>query len=176
MIFSSPDDIPLKCFREISNWLQQEWQSHVKNLPVNKGNSDGPAFENDAIDNASDDAIFNYANEENAAHDAYENNAACDEYDDSILNFMNEDKDAINPDLNHNEIEKNMNSKQGRKRLIGGPSEETFFTLSYSLRCFADMIKHMLVELKVEFVLAGRMSNDLIEHQFSLIRCLSEII
>lgn len=48
--------------------------------------------------------------------------------DDSIVNFMNEDKNLSDPDVDRNESCKCSTSKQGRKWLIGGPAEETFFT------------------------------------------------
>ena len=35
MIFSSPNDVRLKCFREISIWLQSDWCTHIAQLPEN---------------------------------------------------------------------------------------------------------------------------------------------
>ena len=35
MIFSSPNDIILKNFREISIWLQSDWYTHIAQLPEN---------------------------------------------------------------------------------------------------------------------------------------------
>ena len=35
-IFTSPADIRLKCFREISSWLTFDWFPSIKKLPINK--------------------------------------------------------------------------------------------------------------------------------------------
>ena len=86
---------------------------------------------------------------------------------------MNENEDLSNPNVDCNDSSECVNSKQGRKRLIGSPAEETFFTLAHYLRAFSGLIVHMLVKKKFKFVLTGRINNDPIEHRFSLIRFLA---
>ena len=77
----------------------------------------------------------------------------CGTCDDSIVNFMNENEDANDPNLDYNDSSECEHSKQGRKRLIGGPVEETFFTLAHSLRCFSDLTMRVLVKKKFKFFL-----------------------
>ena len=36
MVFSYPEDLRLKCYREISDWLQNDWCPHMKESPINK--------------------------------------------------------------------------------------------------------------------------------------------
>ena len=84
MVFSSPYDTLLKYFREISEWLQNNWCPYIKNLPVNKMDTDAPNDENDAMNNTCDD---------------------------SIVNFMNEDEDLNNPNADWNDYSECTNSK-----------------------------------------------------------------
>ena len=71
----------------------------MKNYSVNKIDTDSPNDENDTMNNTCND---------------------------SIVNFVNEDEDLNDPNLDWNDSSECANSKQGRKRSIGSPAEETF--------------------------------------------------
>ena len=64
MVFSSPYEVRLKCFREISEWMQNDWHSYVKNVSVIAINAETPNDENDTINNTHDDSIVNFMNED----------------------------------------------------------------------------------------------------------------
>ena len=136
-VFTSKDDIRLKCFHQISSWLIK-WYKHVKNLPVNcnKPESEVP-----------------------------DSNECVNEDDDVISFFMDENE--------KNEEKEEYQQTQGRKALIGGLSEETFFSLSHTMRLFPDCIVELLETHKFKHVLPGRINNDPIEMRFSLNRHLS---
>ena len=36
VVFTSPNDIRLKCFKKISDWLQNDWCVSLKDMPENK--------------------------------------------------------------------------------------------------------------------------------------------
>ena len=59
------------------------------------------------------------------------------------------------------------------KKIIKGPSEEIFLTLSHTLYVYSNLIKHLLSKKELEYILIGRSNNDPIEKQFSLNRYLS---
>ena len=89
----------------------------------------------------------------------------------------NEDDDVISVFMDENEISKSEEQCQltqgGRKALIGGLSEETFFSLSHTMRSFPDCIIELLEIQKFKYVLPGRINNDPIELRFSLNRYLA---
>ena len=120
-VFTSKDDIRLKCFHQISSWLIN-WYNHVKNLPVNcnKPESEVP-----------------------------DSNECVNEDDDVISFFMDENE--------KNEEKEEYQQMQGRKALIGGLSEETFFSLSHTMRSFPDCIVELLETQKFKYVLPGRL-------------------
>ena len=91
--------------------------------------------------------------------------------DDEIFTFMDNNKST---DAKCNENNNNTEHfYQGRKGLIGGLSEETFFSSSHTLKSFADYIAELLTEKKFKHVLPRHMSNVPIEMQFSMNRFLS---
>ena len=62
---------------------------------------------------------------------------ACKE---SITLFLVENENMENIESTNNNFTSVENSNQCRKRLFGGPPEETMFTLSHSLRCFSNLL------------------------------------
>ena len=86
--------------------------------------------------------------------------------------FLDVDEDINDIVESNNDIVLERSNKFGRKRLIGGPSEETFLILYYDLHTFSDFITHFLTE-KGLCVLPGRLNNYPIEKRFSLNKNLS---
>ena len=141
-VFISPNDVRLKCFKEISHWLQHDWYVSLRDLPDNKY---------DATEQKNDEK---------------------DKYCDAINYFMDEDeKEKISKSKSNNSND--TSKKGGRKCLIGGLSEETFFTLSHTLKCFSDLIIDLIIKKGFEFVLSGKIDNDPIELRFGINRYLA---
>ena len=58
MVLSSLDEIRLKCFREMSIWLQNDWHAHVAKLPVDQRVKESDAISSDCKGyNVCDDTI-----------------------------------------------------------------------------------------------------------------------
>ena len=89
---------------------------------------------------------------------------ADDGCDDSINYFIDSEEESIEINNNENETieaeRKKISKIPGRKSLFGGPSEETFFTLSHTLKAFADLIVYLLLVKIIKYFLASRSNND----------------
>ena len=74
-----------------------------------------------------------------------------DAYDESIYFVLDPDEDIKNIKESNNDILEERNNKSDRKRLIGGPSEETFLTLSHALHDFSDLITCLFTKKVLKF-------------------------
>jgi len=74
----------------------------------------------------------------------------------------------------YNNAEENSNAqtigKKGKTTLIGGLSHQNCFSFIHTLQVLSSCIKHLLIFETFNYVLAGRMHNDLIEHHFGITR------
>ena len=131
MGFSSVNDIRLKCFNEIAYWLQNDWHPLIKSFPIN--NHAG--------------VIDNTVPKGSDTHAADPENSG---YDDTIHFFLEQDENINNMSEPSIEESNKVKETRGRKKLIGGPSEETFFTLSHTLCACSDLIKHLLSKKGLE--------------------------
>ena len=156
MVFSSPNDIRLKCFQEIASWLQDDWYPLAKSIPENNYDTCNK-YEAHDKNNVNNNVI--------KINDYI--------YDESINYFINPEEEENKTAEPKNEPKHEKKRTAGRKRLIGGPSEETFLTLSHTLRSFSDLITYLLDKKGFKYVLCGRVNNDPIEMRFSLNRYLS---
>jgi len=155
--------------------LQNDWYPLAKFLPEN----------NTITSNINQTDVENYIPENNTATsninqtdiESYNincNNIECNNiYDETINYFLDPEEEADIIEESTNELLYESTSKAGRKRLIGGPSEETFFTLSHTLRAFSELIPYLLEKKNFKYILTGQVNNDLIEMRFSLNRYLS---
>ena len=65
MVFSSPHEIHLKCFRQTSMWLQNYWHGHISKLLVNQIEENSNVISSDCNgDDACDDSINYFINSE----------------------------------------------------------------------------------------------------------------
>ena len=145
LIFSNPYGIRLKCFRDISSWLQNDWHVCMKEFRINtfvptNDNISGASIESNTVENERSNHAF----------------------EDLACNFIYLDEYINNAIENENEVENN-NNKAYRKMLYGGPSEETTFALAHTLNDFSDQILHLLTAKGFEHVLAVKINNDPIE-------------
>ena len=73
----------MKCFRDISSWLQNDWYSHMKELPINNvvpanDNVSGTSTETNAVENersnhTHDDLAYNFIDPDEDMNNAIEN-------------------------------------------------------------------------------------------------------
>ena len=63
----------------------------------------------------------------------------------------------------NNNVKSVESSNQGKKSLFGGPSEEKIFTLAHSLRCFSDLIAHLLVKKNLSMCLQYELTMTYLE-------------
>ena len=61
----------------------------------------------------------------------------------------------------------------GKKYLIGGLSQDFFYSLAHALRFCVDCMKNMLAVKKFKHVLPGDAANDPIEKRICINRCLA---
>ncbi|KNC84032.1 hypothetical protein SARC_03742 [Sphaeroforma arctica JP610] len=76
--------------------------------------------------------------------------------------------DPATPNLSSAHVE-----RRGRKPLKDGLTQETFFTLSHSLRGLAACKRYLLNSKGFKLVLPGRINNDPIEMSFSIARAMA---
>ena len=158
-MLSTANDIRFKCFREISSWTQDEWHLCMKKLSIN----------NCGVNSDNSENVSNMSNDSETAC----NDCACDE---STHTFMESEEDLhefkkLNDEQNKDNS--NGNNKTCRKILFGGPSEETSMALLHPLNSFSGKTIHLLTVKGFNYVLTWKISNDPIEHRFSMNACLS---
>ena len=155
LIFS--EDIRLKYFCEISDWIINDWFPYVKEFPMSKIVPTNDDISSEAInDNMNDKELSN------------------EECDESISYFTGSEEQILNDSENKNESIDNAiecsTKKADRKSLFGSPSEDTLFTLLPALNSFADQITHLLPANKFDYVLDGKINNDPINNRFIINR------
>ena len=127
--------------------MQNDWHSHIAQLPANTREVDGNAMSSNYISNNAFNSIIKYFVDGKKESTEIENENKCK-------------KEKCNK----------SSKKSGQKRLYGGPTEETFFVLLHTLKAFADQITYLLSIKKIKYILAGRINNDSIELRLSLNR------
>ena len=141
MVFSSVNDIRLKCFNEIAYWLQNDWYALIKSFPINN---------HAGVIDKSVPKVNNRHAADNANSDYYE----------TIQFFLEPDENVNDISEPSTEASNKVKETRGRKKLIGGPSEETFLTLSHTLCAHSDLNKNLLSKKGLKHVLTGRSNND----------------
>ena len=121
IIFLSPSNVRLKCFYEISIWLQNSWYTQVAQLPVNTREVDSNAMLSNYSGNNTFDNIIKY-------------------FTDSVEESIDIENEKKWKKENFNK----SNKKSSWKSLYRGPSEETFFVLLHTLKAFANQITYLL--------------------------------
>ena len=183
-VFTDPNDKRLDLMLEISEWVQTKWYPHVMNLPKNrkrKTNECKVACEDDlngtydSADHVSDSRSKNKLMLCKVTSNSDHNTCESKDHDESLDVFFNEKELEQNSDEQKISVIGNddVGEKAGRKSIFGGLSEETFFSLSFALKSFVHVIRHLLKNCKIKYVLTGRLNNDPIELHFSFIRFLS---
>ena len=130
-VFSSVNDIRLKCFNGIAYWLKNVWHTLIQWFPINNHagvieKSVTKVNNTHAIDNANSD------------------------YDDTINLSLEPDEDLNEISKPSTNMSNETNKKSGRKKLIVGPSEETFLTLSHTLYVYSGLINHLMTKKRFE--------------------------